>query len=207
MTEPAVTRIRVGVVDDHAVVRDGTAALLDREPDIEVIGVAASLEDAAALLELGPDVLVVDIRLGQENGLELLRDVSAGGGPAIVILTSFDYPQFVDAALRWGAAGYVLKTDPFAKVVEAIRQVAAGGFVYTVRPTPGGHRPLSQRELEVVALVVDGHSNDEIAVRLGISVKTVESHLTRIFERVQVASRTELATRAIREGWLETAGH
>lgn len=206
MTESSVAQIRVGVVDDHAVVRDGTAALLEREPDIEVVGVADSLETAAALLELRPDVLVVDIRLGQENGLELLRGVSAGGGPAIVILTSFDYPQFVDAALRLGASGYVLKTDPFAKVVDAIRQVAAGGFVYTVRPSPAGHRPLSQREFEVVSLVVDGHSNDEIAVRLGISVKTVESHLTRIFERVQVVSRTELATRAIREGWLETAG-
>jgi DNA-binding NarL/FixJ family response regulator len=201
-----VTRIRVGVVDDHAVVRDGTAALLEREPDIEVVGVADSLEAAAVLLELRPDVLVVDIRLGQENGLELLRDVAAGGGPAIVILTSFNYPQFVDAALRLGASGYVLKTDPFAKVVDAIRQVAAGGFVYTVRPSPAGHRPLSQRELEVVSLVVDCHSNDEIAVRLGISVKTVESHLTRIFERVHVVSRTELATRAIREGWLESAG-
>lgn len=206
MTEPTVAQIRVGVVDDHAVVRDGTAALLERERDIAVVGVAASLEDAAALLDLAPDVLVLDIRLGQENGLELLRDVSARGGPAIVILTSFDYPQFVDAALRLGASGYVLKTDPFTKVVDAIRQVAAGGFVYTVRPSPAGHRPLSQRELEVVSLVVDGHSNDEIAARLGISVKTVESHLTRIFERVQVASRTELATRAIREGWLETGG-
>ncbi len=201
-----MAQIRVGVVDDHAVVRDGTAALLERERDIAVVGVAASLEDAAALLDLAPDVLVLDIRLGQENGLELLRDVSARGGPAIVILTSFDYPQFVDAALRLGASGYVLKTDPFTKVVDAIRQVAAGGFVYTVRPSPAGHRPLSQRELEVVSLVVDGHSNDEIAARLGISVKTVESHLTRIFERVQVASRTELATRAIREGWLETGG-
>lgn len=205
MIESGSAHIRVGVVDDHAVVRDGTAALLEREPDIDVVGVAASLETAAALLEVGPDVLVVDIRLGQENGLELLRDISEAGGPAIVILTSFDYPQFVDAALRLGASGYVLKTDPFAKVVDAIRQVAAGGFVYTVRPSPAGHRPLSRRELEVVSLVVDGHSNDEIAVRLGISVKTVESHLTRIFERLQVASRTELATRAIREGWLESA--
>jgi two-component system nitrate/nitrite response regulator NarL len=203
---PGSAHIRVGVVDDHAVVRDGTAALLEREADIDVVGVAASLETATALLEQGPDVLVVDIRLGQENGLELLRGISEAGGPAIVILTSFDYPQFVNAALRLGASGYVLKTDPFAKVVDAIRQVAAGGVVYTVRPSPARERPLSHREFEVVALVVDGLSNDEIAVRLGISVKTVESHLTRIFERFQVASRTELATRAIREGWLESAG-
>lgn len=204
MIEPAPPRIRVGVLDDHAVVRDGTAALLDREADIDVIGVAASLDGAAALLELDPDVLVVDIRLGQENGMELLRSMSGADGPAVVILTSFDYPQFVDAALRMGASGYVLKTDPFAKVVDAIRQVAAGGFMYTVRPSPAGQRQLSARELDVVALVVDGHSNDEIAARLGISVKTVESHLTRIFERFQVASRTELATRAIREAWLES---
>ncbi len=205
MSQSGSAQIRVGVVDDHAVVRDGTAALLEREADIDVVGVAASLETADALLDLDPHVLVVDIRLGQENGLELLRSMSGTGRPAIVILTSFDYPQFVDAALRLGAAGYVLKTDPFAKLVDAIRQVAGGGFVYTVRPSVAGHRPLSPRELEVVSLVVDGHSNDEIAGRLGISVKTVESHLTRIFERLQVVSRTELAARAIREGWLESA--
>ena len=206
MTPSDSPRIRVGVVDDHAVVRDGTAALLGRESDIEVVGVAESLESAASLLAENPDVLVVDIRLGQENGLDLLRGLAAPGGPAIVILTSFDYPQFVDAAFRLGASGYVLKTDPFVNLVQAIRQVAAGGVAYSVRPSRGGDRPLSPRELEVVSLVVEGRSNDEIAARLAISVKTVESHLTRIFERVGVTSRTELATRAIREGWLEAAG-
>ena len=187
-------------------VRDGTAALLERESDIDVVGVAGSLESAALLLGLEPDVLVVDIRLGTENGLDLLRSLTASGGPAIVILTSFDYPQFVDAAFRLGASGYVLKTDPFVNLVHVIRQVAAGGVAYSVRPSPAGDRPLSHREFEVVSLVVEGRSNDEIALRLAISVKTVESHLTRIFERVHVASRTELATRAIREGWLEAAG-
>ncbi len=206
MITPESPRIRVGVVDDHAVVRDGTAALLEREDDIAVVGVADSLDSAASLLGLKPDVLVVDIRLGQENGLELLKSLSTSGGPAIVILTAFDYPQFVDAAFRFGASGYVLKTDPFVNLVHAIRQVAAGGVAYSVRPSPAGERPLSTREIEVVALVVEGRSNDEIAARLAISVKTVESHLTRIFERVDVASRTELATRAIREGWLEAAG-
>lgn len=206
MTTHEPPKIRVGVVDDHAVVRDGTAALLERESDIDVVGVAGSLESAALLLGLEPDVLVVDIRLGDENGLELLRSLKESGGPAIVILTSFDYPQFVDAAFRLGASGYVLKTDPFVNLVHAIRQVAAGGVAYSVRPSNAGDRPLSQREFEVVSLVVEGRSNDEIAFQLAISVKTVESHLTRIFERVHVASRTELATRAIREGWLEAAG-
>ena len=204
MTLPGAARIRVGVVDDHAVVRDGTAALLERESDIDVIGVAANLPSAAALLALQPDILVVDIRLGDENGFDLIREVAAGG-PAIVILSAFDYPQYVDAALRLGASGYVLKTAPFENLVNAIRQVAAGGLAYSVRPSPAGRRRLSTREVQVVSLVVEGRSNDEIAVSLGISAKTVESHLTRIFERVGVASRTELATRAVREGWLEAA--
>lgn len=93
MTSTAPPRIRVGVVDDHAVVRDGTAALLEREPDFELIGVAERLESAAVLLASDPDVLVVDIRLGQENGLDLLRNMSISGRPAIVILTAFDYPS------------------------------------------------------------------------------------------------------------------
>jgi DNA-binding NarL/FixJ family response regulator len=123
----------------------------------------------------------------------------------VVILSAFDYPQYVDAALRLGAAGYILKTDPFPNLVSAIRKVAAGGMAYSVRPAPGGSRRLSLRELEVVGLVVDGRSNDEIGAQLGISEKTVESHLTRIYERVQVAGRTELAARAVREGWIEPA--
>jgi DNA-binding NarL/FixJ family response regulator len=199
----AARPIRVGVVDDHAVVRDGTAALLEREDDLHVIGVAGTLESAAELLAQEPDVLVVDIRIGEENGFAFVRKVAAAGGPAVVILSAFDYPQYVDAALRLGAAGYILKTDPFPNLVSAIRKVAAGGLAYSVRPGASEPRRLSLREIEVVGLVVDGRSNDEIGARLGISEKTVESHLTRIYERVHVGSRTELATRALREGWIE----
>jgi DNA-binding NarL/FixJ family response regulator len=199
----AARRIRVGVVDDHAVVRDGTAALLEREDDIEIVGVAGTLESATSLLALDPDVLVVDIRLGEQNGFAFVREVAGAGGPAVVILSAFDYPQYVEAALRLGASGYILKTDPFGNLVNAIRKVAAGGIAYSVRPAPGGRQRLSLRETEVVALVVEGRSNDEIGARLGISEKTVESHLTRIYERVHVGSRTELATRAMREGWIE----
>jgi DNA-binding NarL/FixJ family response regulator len=200
----ALTTIRVGVVDDHAVVREGTAALLEREPDIEIVGVAGTLDAALDLLALQPNVLVVDIRLGEQNGFDFVRQLStAAGGPAVIILSAFDYPQYVDAALRLGASGYILKTDPFGNLVNAIRQVAAGGIAYSVRPRPADHRRLSVRETEVVALVVDGRSNDEIGVRLGISAKTVESHLTRIYDRVHVGSRTELATLAVREGWIE----
>ena len=196
--------IRVGVVDDHAVVRDGTAALLEREPDIHVVGVAATLAAATELLALDPNVLVVDIRLGTENGFSFVRDLAGPEGPAVVILSAFDYPQYVQAALRVGASGYVLKTDPFGNLVNAIRQVAAGGVAYSVLPATPSPRRLSSREREVVALVVEGRSNDEIGASLGISAKTVEGHLTRIFERVHVASRTELAMLAVREGWMET---
>lgn len=197
--------IRVGIVDDHAVARDGTAALLEREADIQVVGVGDSLSSSDGVLAADPDVLVLDIRLGTESGFAVLREIAGRGRPAVVIQSAFAYPQYVDAAVRLGAAGYVLKTDPFATLIDAIRTVAAGGMAYSVRPPRREGRRLSARERDVVLLVVDGRSNDEIAVRLGISPKTVESHLTRIYTLMDVASRTELAALAIRDGWLEVA--
>jgi len=197
-----MTAVRVAVVDDHPVVRTGTAAIIDGADGMVLAGTAATLEEARPLLDRDTvDVLLLDLRLGQEFGLDALAD---GGRalPAIVIVTSYDYPQYVDAALRLGAVGYVLKTAPVQDLLEAIRRAAAGKLSFDVRPTNGSAH-LSPREREVVAAVVDGRSNDEIASRLGISPKTVESHLRRLFERLDVASRTELATRAIRDGWLE----
>lgn len=194
--------IRVAVIDDHPLVREGTAALLAAEPDLEIVGTADSVESAAVLLaERRPEVVVLDIRLGQDSGLRLLGGDPVGG-PAIVIVTSYDYPQYVDAALRLGAAGFVLKTAPVAQLVDAIRRAAAGGLAFASRPRVA-RAVLSARELDVVRLVVEGRSNDEIGATLGIGGKTVESHLRRLFERFRLASRTELATRALREGWLE----
>jgi DNA-binding NarL/FixJ family response regulator len=195
--------IRVAVVDDHPLVREGTAALVDRQEDMEIAGVAGSLEELRPILEAGAtDVLLLDLRLGQESGFELLRsDVAM---PAVVVVTSYDYPQYADAALRLGAAGFVVKTAPTAELLDAIRRAAAGGLAFGVRP--GSGVALSAREREVLQLVVNGASNDEIGSRLGISSRTVESHLRRLFERFGVASRTELAARALREGWLEDVG-
>ena len=195
--------IRVAVVDDHPLVREGTAALVDRQEDMEIAGVAGSLDELRPILEAGStDVLLLDLRLGQESGFELLRsDVAM---PAVVVVTSYDYPQYADAALRLGAAGFVVKTAPTAELLDAIRRAAAGGLAFGVRP--GGGVTLSGREREVLQLVVDGASNDEIGARLGISSRTVESHLRRLFERFGLASRTELAARALREGWLEGVG-
>jgi DNA-binding NarL/FixJ family response regulator len=196
-------RIRVAVVDDHPVVRDGTAALLATQPGLEVVGTASSLEEASELVaSTAIDVLLLDIRLGSDSGLRLLAEDGSTTKPAIVVVTAYDYPQYADAALRLGAAGYVLKTAPVRELVDAIGRAAAGGMAFGVRPRRASDR-LSARELEVVRLVVDGHSNDEIGVALGIGAKTVETHLRRLFERFTVASRTELATRALREGWLD----
>jgi len=201
-----VAPIRIAIVDDHPVLREGTAALLAAQPGFEVAGVASSLEEAEALVTSAPvDVVLLDIRLGSDSGLRWLTPADPSQTrPAVIVLTSYDYPQYAEAALRLGASGFVLKTAPIAELLDAIRRAAAGGLAFGVRPGRGAAvARLSERELDVVRLVVDGRSNDEIATRLGIGPKTVESHLRRLFERFDLASRTELATRALREGWLE----
>lgn len=198
--------IRVAIVDDHPVVGEGTAAILRGEPDLEVIGVATSLDlaTAAGLLDRSRvDVLLLDLRLGADSGLRLLADRSAAAAlPAVIVLTAYDYPQYVDTAFQLGAAGFVLKTAPLSELLDAIGRVAAGGLAFSVRPGSATVR-LTHREHQVVRLVADGRSNDEIGANLGIGTRTVETHLARLFERTGVGSRTELATRAVREGWLD----
>ena len=193
---------RIILVDDHPVVLEGTAALLAAQPGLAIVGTASSLEQAAPLLDPSRvDVLMLDIRLGNTSGLTLLN--GSKDRPAVVVLTAYDYPQYAAAALRLGASGFVVKTAPVAELVDAIRSAAAGGLAFGRRPDPTAGAPLSPREMEVVRLVIDGRSNDEIGASLGITTKTVEGHLRRLFERLSIQSRTELATRALREGWLE----
>jgi DNA-binding NarL/FixJ family response regulator len=213
MTTPGV---RIAIVEDHPVVREGTAAILAAQPGIVVVGTAGSLTEARALLaRVEVDVVLLDIRLGAESGLGLLTatdrtstdrpaaDARPANRPAIVVLTAYDYPQYADAALRMGAAGFVLKTAPLGEIVAAIRLAAEGGLAFRVRPSGLGAELPTAREFDVVRLVVDGCSNNEIGAALGIGARTVETHLRRLFERFAIASRTELATRALREGWLE----
>jgi len=203
--------IRVAIVDDHPVVAEGTAAVLRGMDGLEVVGVAPSLDAARAsdLFDgLRVDVLLLDIRLGPESGLTALggrkgEDTAGESMPGIIVLTAYDYPQYADAALRLGAAGFVLKTAPISELVDAIRRVAAGGLAFAVRPGSGAIARLSPRDHDVVRLVAAGRTNDEIGADLGIGSKTVETHLARLFERLGVASRTELAMRAVREGWLD----
>jgi DNA-binding NarL/FixJ family response regulator len=193
--------IRLAIVDDHPVVREGTAALLREEPDIEVVALAGDAEAAAPLMaDETLDVVLLDIRLGSGSGLQLLPS-ERRPKPAILVLTAYDYPHYAETALRLGASGYVLKSAPFSQLLFAIHQVAAGQIVFGV--IPAGHVRLTPREAAIVSLVVDGRSNDEIAGQLSISSRTVETHLRHLFERLGLASRTELATRALKEGWLD----
>ena len=200
--------IRVAIVDDHPIVRQGIGALLGSHPGLEVVGSAGSVDEAVELLgRVGVDVLLLDIRLGTDSGLRFLADAPETPGraaamPAVVVLSAYDYPQYADAALRLGAAGFVVKSAPLEELVDAIKRAAAGGMAFGVRP--GRDQPrVSPRELDVVRLVVEGRSNDEVGAALGIGVKTVETHLRRLFERFEIGSRTELAARALREGWLD----
>jgi DNA-binding NarL/FixJ family response regulator len=191
------------------VVGEGTAAVLRGQPDLEVVGVAVSLDGARAAgltNRSAVDVVLLDIRLGGDSGLNLLSGGDGPGGaplPAVIVLTAYDYPQYAEAALRLGAAGFVLKTAPLPELLDAIRRVAAGGMAFSIRPSGAARARLTPREHDVVRLVAEGRSNDEIGAALGIGVKTVETHLSRIFERFGVASRAELAARAVREGWLD----
>jgi DNA-binding NarL/FixJ family response regulator len=203
-----VERTRVVIVDDHPALREGTAALLAREPDIEVVALVGTLGEIRSLLD-GPDpprVVVLDIRLGDESGLTMLTGESAAGagraGPAHILWTANDNPQYAAFAYRAGAAGFVVKTAPTAELIDAIRRVAAGGLAFSSRPGLDV-LTLSGREREVLGLVVKGMSNDEIGATVGITTRTVEAHLTRLYERLDVRSRTELVARAIREGWLD----
>lgn len=193
--------IRVAVVDDHPVFRDGTAALLGREPNIEVVALGGSLAEARSILEADdpPDVLILDVRLGDDNGLTLLGRFDR---TAVIIFSAFDYPQYRRVALRAGAAGFVSKSVDTGQLIEAVQAAAAGKLVFD-RRHDAPPIALTPRETDVLRLVADGLTNDEIGTELGVTTKTVEGHLGRIFERTGVQSRTELATRAIREGWLD----
>jgi DNA-binding NarL/FixJ family response regulator len=152
------------------------------------------------------DVALVDVRLPDGVGTSLIGNADESGRPAMLMLSSFDHPQYVAAALRLGAHGFLLKTAPLDEIVDAVRRVAAGGTSFTaeqIRESRTADVRLTERERSILRLVLESLSNDEIAARLGLSRKTVEANLTRLYDRFDVLSRTELALRAEREGWLD----
>jgi DNA-binding NarL/FixJ family response regulator len=202
--------IRVGLIDDHPVVLEGLVGALATAPDILIVARGGSFAAAREMIEKGDlDVLLLDIRLPDGNGLELLAEAVRRGRPATLILSSFRSRQYVAAALRFGANGFLVKTAPLDELIAAIRTVAAGGTAFTndqIREGRTGFVNLTEREREIVRLVLDGKSNEEIATIVGTSRKTVEYHLTRLYERFGILTRVELALRADHEGWLDVAG-
>ena len=209
--------IRVLLVDDHPAILDALGAGVRATPDLVLAGTARSLPEALALLGVtregnragGVDVVVSDVQLaGEAEGLRLLERVGPEG-PAVLLLSSFDQPPLIRTAFERGAAGYLLKTSEVAEVLDAVRVVAAGGTAFSaamLRAIRSAPRRPSEREIEVLTLVCAGASNDEIGARLGVTDKTVESHLRRLFDRYAVLSRTELAVLALREGWVTEKG-
>ena len=207
--------IRLAVVDDHPAIAAAIEAAIHDRDDIELVGTATSAASALELVErTAPDVVLCDLWLdGEPGGLDVLASLTAAeqrgshSGPRVLVLSGFDQPSFLRAAFEGGAAGYLSKASPVEAIVDAILTVARGETTFpavTLRALRDAPRRPSAREMGAIRLLARGASNDEIAVGLGISIKTVESHLRRLFGRYGVLSRTELAMLAVREGWLGT---
>ncbi|HEX2753988.1 MAG TPA: response regulator transcription factor [Candidatus Limnocylindrales bacterium] len=202
--------IRLAIVDDHPAIAVALAAAIRDRADLELVGSATATADALALVErTAPDVVLCDLWLdGEPGGLDVLASLTASDrrdGPRVLVLSGFDQPSFLRAAFEGGAAGYVSKSSPVESIVDAVLAVARGETCFppvTLRALRDAPRRPSVREMSAIRLLARGASNDEIAVGLGISIKTVESHLRRLFGRYGVLSRTELAMLAVREGWL-----
>ena len=197
--------IRLAIVDDHPMVTGGLAAALATMDDMRVVERAGSVADARELLSRDDlDVVLLDVRLEDGNGIQALAERGLRKRPGVLVISSFKTSQYVAASARYGAAGFLLKTVPLPTLVDAIRTVSSGGSVFTQDQLQKGFVTLSPREREVVRLAMDGLTNKEIATRLGMSPKTVESRLGEIYERFGIlGGRVELSLRAKDEGWLE----
>jgi len=202
--------IRVGVVDDHPTILAAIAAAVDAADDLVLSGTGRTLNDAIALLPRS-DVLLCDVQLeGPADGIRVLeapRDTAVSS--AVLLLSGHGHASIVRAAIERGAAGYLDKGAEVATILDAVRTVAAGGTVFRAADLAASRavpRPPSERELQVIAGVVRGHTNAEIAGGLGLSEKTVETHLHRLFDRYGLLSRTELAVFAVDERWVTRSG-
>jgi DNA-binding NarL/FixJ family response regulator len=199
--------IRVLVVDDHPLFRDGLAGLLATVDDVEVVDAVGDGETAVRrALELAPDVVLMDLNLPGLPGLEAIRRIVArdsadSPAPAVLVLTMVDDDDTVTAALQVGARGYLLKGAVQEEVLAALRTVAAGGVVFGAgaaqRVLSGDRRfaDLTEREAQVLALIADGRSNAEIGRDLGVSLKTVQNHVSHVLAKLQVRDRTQAALR------------
>jgi DNA-binding NarL/FixJ family response regulator len=207
-------RIRVLVVDDDALVRSGLVMILGGAPDIEVVGQAVDGRDGVqAARELRPDVVLMDIRMPHVNGLEATEHLQSWGSPPkVIVLTTFDADDYVVRALGAGASGFLLKDTPPPSIIDAIRRVADGDPMLSpsvtaklIEQLTAGAAPdrsrvarerlgrLTEREHEVALAVGAGLTNAEIAGRLHLSVPTVKAHIGRLFSKLEVDNRVQIA--------------
>jgi len=214
------TPIRIVVADDHEVVRTGFAALLATQPDFTVVGTAADGSEAVAVCrDTRPDVILMDVRMPSVDGIEATRQLTATGAPArVLILTTFDLDDYVYAALRAGASGFLLKDVTAERLFDAVRVVAAGEALLApavtrrlisefarLRPdaderTPPGLAALTPRETEVLKLVAEGLSNPEIAARLVVTEETVKTHVSHVLGKLGLRDRTQAVVVAYESG-------
>jgi DNA-binding NarL/FixJ family response regulator len=197
--------IRLAIVEDHPALADGLATLIKGSADVDVVGTALDVDAASALIDrAAPDVVLCDVRLGVGDGFDLVRRHSPG--PAFVMLSAYSFPSYHARAVELGVKGYLSKMATADQILDAVRAVASGRTAFPIDARRSAREALrvpTSRELEILTLVADGHSNVEIAERLSLRVKTVESQLRRLFDRYDVTSRTGLARLAVRQGWID----
>jgi two-component system response regulator NreC len=215
-----MNKLRIFLADDHAVLRDGLKALVNAQPDMEVVGEADNGRTACQKAkELLPDVVVMDISMPEMNGAQATKRLKELCPQIKVLaLTAHEDKGYLRHLIESGASGFVLKRAATLELIQAIRVVAANGAY--IDPTLAGellstsmrkphrqdapdNKELSERETEVVRLVAWGYSNKEIAAQLRISVKTVETYKARLGDKLELKSRTEIVRYAVRQGWLQ----
>jgi len=205
--------IRVLIVDDHPVVREGLRAVLEDTKEMQVVGEAGSAEEALSSVEGAlPDIVLLDLELPGMNGVDAIpRFADAASHPRVIILTAYDTEERVLAALKAGAVGYVLKGAPAGEIAQAIRAVAGGGSYLTPRVAarvvaqvnaPRRSGLLSARERQVLRLVARGRSNKQIARDLAITERTVKFHMTSIFNKLGADNRAQAIAIAAQRGLL-----
>ena len=213
-----MAKIRIMIVDDHPIVREGLVAVLRRDEDFEIVGEAADGRAAVKrALSLKPDLILMDLRMPEMSGVEAMQKIRATD-PAIkfLVLTTYDTDEHIVGALEAGASGYLLKDAPREDLFNAIRTVARGEALLQPRVAArliqhmtgqtaraqanAGEEDLSPREIEVLQLVARGQANKEIAAQLTITEATVKTHLAHIFQKLAVNDRTEAVTAALQRG-------